>query len=178
MISLIFSNCKLEAVKACVQDFEAVAWDRDKKQIQPFQVLSTRKRKDASESEIKVQVAVFAFDLLYLNGEALVKKSFEVRRKLLKEHFKEVEGEFIFAKSADPETVEEVQELLEESVKGNVIICVAIFFCSVLLWYMYSDLSLNNSSKSLDQTSGKTGNFRYIYCIQNFFLLTPQNCLG
>ena len=114
-----FSNCKLDTVKSCVIDSEAVAWDREKKQIQPFQVLSTRKRKDAAESEIKVQVAVFAFDILYLNGEALVKKSFRERRELLRNHFKEVEGEFIFAKSADPDTMEEVQELLEESVKEN-----------------------------------------------------------
>ena len=113
-----FSNCKLASVKSCVLDSEAVAWDREKKQIQPFQVLSTRKRKDAAESEIKVQVAVFGFDLLYLNGEALVRRPFEERRRLLQENFKEVEGEFLFAKSADPQTMEEVQELLEESVKG------------------------------------------------------------
>ena len=114
-----FSSCKLDSVKSCVLDSEAVAWDREKRQIQPFQVLSTRKRKDASESEIKVQVAVFAFDILYLNGEALVRKPFRERRELLRQHFKEIEGEFLYAKSADPETMEDVQELLEDSVKGN-----------------------------------------------------------
>ena len=63
-------------------------------------------------------MAVFAFDLLYLNGEALVRKPFRERRQLLQDHFHAVEGEFHFAKSADPDTMEEVQELLEESVKG------------------------------------------------------------
>lgn len=59
------------------------------------------------------------FDLLYLNGESLVKKTFSERRALLKEHFKEVEGQWSFAKSLDTTTMEEVQEFLEESVKGS-----------------------------------------------------------
>lgn len=35
----------------------------------PFQELSRRKRKDVKEEDIKVKVHLFAFDLLYLNGE-------------------------------------------------------------------------------------------------------------
>jgi DNA ligase 1 len=35
----------------------------------PFQELSRRKRKDVKVEDIKVWVCLFAFDLLYLNGE-------------------------------------------------------------------------------------------------------------
>lgn len=59
------------------------------------------------------------FDLLYLNGEALVKKPLIERRNLLKDHFKEKEGQWYFANALDTKTMEEVQEFLEESVKGN-----------------------------------------------------------
>ena len=44
-IIMRLNNCKTESVKSCILDCEAVAWDVNKKQILPFQVLSTRKRK-------------------------------------------------------------------------------------------------------------------------------------
>eukprot|EP00057_Strongylocentrotus_purpuratus_P000684 XP_001180844.2 PREDICTED: DNA ligase 1 [Strongylocentrotus purpuratus] len=108
-----------EKVTSCILDAEAVAWDVERKQILPFQVLSTRKRKDADAGDIKVQVCVFAFDLLYLNGESLVRKPLRERRSLLRAHFKEVEGEFIFAKSMISSDVDDIAVFLEESVKGN-----------------------------------------------------------
>ncbi|XP_020279445.1 DNA ligase 1 isoform X2 [Pseudomyrmex gracilis] len=114
-----FKNTRGDSVKNCILDCEAVAWDKEKNQILPFQVLSTRKRKDANEEDIKVQVCVFMFDLLYLNDEPLVKEPFSKRRELLKEHFKEVEGEWKFANSMDTTTMEEVEVFLNESVKGN-----------------------------------------------------------
>ena len=40
-----FKNSVGENVKSCVIDSEAVAWDKEKKRILPFQILSTRKRK-------------------------------------------------------------------------------------------------------------------------------------
>ncbi|GAB1861374.1 DNA ligase [Camponotus japonicus] len=114
-----FKNTRGDLVKNCILDCEAVAWDNEQKQILPFQVLSTRKRKDANEEDIKVQVCVFMFDLLYLNDEPLVKEPFAKRRELLKQHFKEIEGEWKFANSMNTSTMEEVQVFLDESVKGN-----------------------------------------------------------
>ena len=112
-------NCLSKEVKSAVLDCEAVAWDKQKKQIQPFQILSTRKRKDAVEDEITVQVCLFGFDLLYINGEALVTKSFKERRDLLKNHFKPVEDEFQYVKSVDGNTIEEMQEAFDQSIKDN-----------------------------------------------------------
>jgi DNA ligase-1 len=59
------------------------------------------------------------FDLLYLNGESLVKKPLIERRNLLKQHFKEIDGEWRFVTSMDMTAMEEVQDFLEESIKGN-----------------------------------------------------------
>lgn len=56
-------------VKSFVLDCETVAWDTVNKKVLPFQQLMTRKRKDVKAEDVKVQVCVFAFDLLFLNGE-------------------------------------------------------------------------------------------------------------
>jgi hypothetical protein len=39
-------------------------------------------RKDVTREEVTVHVCLFAFDLLYLNGESLVKRPFIERRQL------------------------------------------------------------------------------------------------
>ncbi|XP_030631185.1 DNA ligase 1 [Chanos chanos] len=110
---------KKASVRSCVLDSEAVAWDREKKQIQPFQVLTTRKRKDVDASDIKVQVCVYAFDLLYLNGESLVRQPLSKRRALLRESFVEREGEFLFARSLDSDNTDSIAEFLEQSVRDS-----------------------------------------------------------
>ncbi|XP_017466539.1 PREDICTED: DNA ligase 1 isoform X1 [Rhagoletis zephyria] len=110
---------KKDSVESYIVDSEIVAWDIEHKQILPFQVLSTRKRKNVDLEEIKVQVCVYAFDLLYLNGEALTSKNFAERRQLLRENFNEVEGEFQFPTSCDTNDPDDIQGFLENSIKGN-----------------------------------------------------------
>ncbi|KAK2708527.1 hypothetical protein QYM36_014211, partial [Artemia franciscana] len=106
-------------VTSAILDAEAVAWDVEKKILLPFQVLSTRKRKDVNEADIKVQVCIFAFDLLQIDGEPIVDKPLRIRRGLMKEKLQLVEGQLQFATSIDPETPEEIEEFMENAVKGH-----------------------------------------------------------
>lgn len=105
--------------RSFILDCECVAWDTKDNQILPFQVLSTRKRKSADDDEIKVKVCLFAFDILHLNEKSLIKLTLEERRKILRESFNETPGKFMFAESRDVENPEEIQEVLDGSVKGH-----------------------------------------------------------
>lgn len=108
-----------EGTKSFVLDCETVAWDMVEKKVLPFQQLMTRKKKDVKVEDIKVKVCVFAFDLLYLNGEPVVKKTLRERRELLKEAFVPVEGEFAFATHMNGQELDEIQVFLDESVKAS-----------------------------------------------------------
>lgn len=74
---------------------------------------------DVNEAEITVQVHIFAFDLIFLNGESLVKEPLIDRRRLLHENFQPIDGQFSFATSLDADNVEQMQEFLDESIKGK-----------------------------------------------------------
>ncbi|MCJ1399102.1 hypothetical protein MMC11_002304 [Xylographa trunciseda] len=105
--------------KSFVLDCETVAWDVVEKKVLPFQQLMTRKRKDVKVEDVKVKVCVFAFDMLFYNGESIVHKPLRERREILKGAFDEVEGEFRFAQYGDTSELDEIQTLLEESVKAS-----------------------------------------------------------
>jgi DNA ligase-1 len=108
-----------EDTKSFVLDCETVAWDVQEKKVLPFQQLMTRKRKDVKVEDVTVKVCVFAFDLLYMNGEAVVEKSLRERRDLLREAFNPVEGEFAFATSMNGQELDEIQVFLDDSVKAS-----------------------------------------------------------
>ena len=114
--------CKDSSINSFVMDTEVVAFNPKTGQLVPFQVLSTRKKTQDSTETAKVQVIVQAFDLMYLNGESLLRQTFFERRKLLYQHFVAVQDKFQFAYSLDHQengdtTV--IEEFLEQAVKGQ-----------------------------------------------------------
>lgn len=106
-----------ENTESLILDCEAVAWDKDQHKILPFQVLSTRKRKDVEAKDVKVKVCLFAFDILCHNGERQINKSLRERRELLAKVTKPVTGEFQYAVELTTSTIEELQKFLDQSVK-------------------------------------------------------------
>ena len=108
-----------ETVTSCVLDSEVVAQDTEKNRKLPFQVLTTRKRKGVSLEEIKVQVCVYAFDLLYLNGESLVHESFRKRSEIMRNSFTAVDGEFVFSEQKITNCAEDIQTFFECSLKDQ-----------------------------------------------------------
>ncbi|EGG09678.1 uncharacterized protein MELLADRAFT_34116 [Melampsora larici-populina 98AG31] len=55
-------------------------------QLKSFQSLANRSRKDVKIEDVDIQVGIFAFDLMYLNGKPLLAEAFRKRRSLLKDH--------------------------------------------------------------------------------------------
>ncbi|OIV99308.1 hypothetical protein TanjilG_17118 [Lupinus angustifolius] len=113
------SRLKKSNVSSFVLDCELVAYDRAKKKILPFQVLSTRARKNVTMNDIKVDVCIFAFDLLYLNGKALLQENLKIRREHLYASFEEESGFFQFATAIISNDVEEVQKFLDQAVDAS-----------------------------------------------------------
>ncbi|XP_058199958.1 DNA ligase 1 [Rhododendron vialii] len=110
------SRLKKSSVTSFVLDCEIVAYDREKKRIMPFQILSTRARKNVVLSDIKVDVCIFAFDILYLNGQPLMHEQLNVRREHLYKSFEEEPGYFQFATAITSNDLEEIQKFLEAAV--------------------------------------------------------------
>lgn len=105
--------------ESLIIDCEAVAWDKEQNKILPFQVLSTRKRKDVNAKDVKVRVCLFAFDLLCHNGKPLINKSLRERQEELQRVTKTIDGEFRFATRLVTGNTEEIQHFLDQSVKDS-----------------------------------------------------------
>ncbi|KAI1761079.1 ATP-dependent DNA ligase [Hypoxylon sp. FL1150] len=90
-----------EGVNSFIMEGEVVAVDRETGELKNFQTLTNRARKDVAIGSIKIDVCLFSFDLMYLNGQPLLDRSFRERRSLLKSLFTEIPHHFTWVKSLD-----------------------------------------------------------------------------
>jgi DNA ligase 1 len=90
-----------EGVSSFILEGEVVAIDRETGDLKPFQILANRARKDVVVQSVKVDVCLFAFDLMYLNGEELLDRPFRERRSLLRSLFVGIDHHFTWVKSID-----------------------------------------------------------------------------
>jgi DNA ligase-1 len=103
-------------LSSAIIDSEVVAFSPEEHKILPFQKLSTRPRKGVDIKDIKVQVCLFPFDLIFLNGESLVKAPLRVRRDKLRAVMPVMKEKLEFAVGRDLVTAEEVEAFLGEAI--------------------------------------------------------------
>lgn len=109
LVSLV-PTIRGEGVSSFILEGEVVAVDQESGELKAFQTLTNRARKDVAIGSIKVNVCLFSFDLMYLNGEELLNRPFRERRELLRSLFVEIPNQFTWVKnidatSSDSETV-------------------------------------------------------------------------
>jgi DNA ligase-1 len=95
-----------EGVSSFIMEGEVVAIDKESGELKPFQTLSNRARKDVVIHSVTIDVCLFAFDLMYLNGEELLDRPFRERRNLLRSLFVEIPHHFTWVKSLDATSAE------------------------------------------------------------------------
>ncbi|OJJ76128.1 hypothetical protein ASPBRDRAFT_38529 [Aspergillus brasiliensis CBS 101740] len=100
LVSLV-PEIRGEGVSSFILEGEVVAVDQETGELQAFQILTNRAKKNVDIGAIKVNVCLFAFDLMYLNGQPLLDRSFRERRELLRSLFVEIPKRFTWVKSLD-----------------------------------------------------------------------------
>ncbi|KAA8646228.1 hypothetical protein EYZ11_001513 [Aspergillus tanneri] len=100
LVSLV-PQIRGEGVSSFILEGEVVAVDQETGELQAFQTLTNRAKKNVDIGAIKVSVCLFSFDLMYLNGEPLLDRSFRERRELLRGLFVETPNRFMWVKSLD-----------------------------------------------------------------------------
>jgi DNA ligase-1 len=123
LVSLV-PQIRGEGVSSFILEGEVVAVDNKTGELQTFQVLTNRAKKNVEIGAININVCLFAFDLMYLNGEPLLDRPFRERRELLRSLFVGIPNRFTWVKSldatsADSETVLEFfKSALENKCEG------------------------------------------------------------
>lgn len=100
LVSLV-PQIRGEGVSSFILEGEVVAVNHETGELLPFQTLTNRAKKNVDIGSIEINVCLFAFDLMYLNGEPLLDRPFRERRELLRGLFVEIPRRFTWVKNLD-----------------------------------------------------------------------------
>lgn len=111
----------LKPLSSFIIDAEVVAIGATENELLPFQTLSNRSRKDVNLKEVKVKVGVFAFDLMFLDGNSMLKSSLRLRRRLLHSRFPPMRPDnpliarWLHVKSSESNDPEDVERFFQDA---------------------------------------------------------------
>nr|CAB3477970.1 unnamed protein product [Digitaria exilis] len=110
LVNIIKDLCRPE-MSSFILDAEVVGIDRKKgNKLMSFQELSSRERGNKHSSiaieNIKVDICVFVFDIMFCNGERLLDRPLRQRRKYIQDLFQEKPGYFELAQQLTVEASE------------------------------------------------------------------------
>ncbi len=113
-------------VESAIFDAESIAYNPKTQELLPFQETVQRKRKHGIEQAvIDIPLKSFVFDILYLDGETLINKPFQERRRILEKIFTKRQGTIILT---DQEIVSgavdlrsQVDKYLKEGLEGAMV---------------------------------------------------------
>ncbi|RWS21808.1 DNA ligase-like protein, partial [Leptotrombidium deliense] len=107
--------------------YSCESYDKENNKILPYHEIASRKRKHEKSKftcDSQIHICILAFDLLYFNCESLLNAPYRKRRDILKQCFKEVNGEFMFVASKDFKIKDEnidklINEMLEDATRNG-----------------------------------------------------------
>lgn len=98
-----------------ILDSEIVAYDHEKGFILPFQTLMHRPKKGGDKPS-PIQLCVFTFDVLYINGESIINKPLKERRSVLQKIVKPVENKLQMATYLNTD-LDNIKDFFDEAVE-------------------------------------------------------------
>lgn len=119
MFPEIVEAAKKLPVKSAIFDGEAIGYSPKTGKFASFQETVQRKRKYGIEEMAKsIPLKVFIFDVLYLNGETLLKEPFSKRREILEGrlrlHTRKEDGAILLADHKVVKSAEELKEMFSK----------------------------------------------------------------
>ncbi|KAL4250333.1 DNA ligase [Abortiporus biennis] len=100
-------------VESIILDGEMLVWDPVSERNLPFGTLKTAAL-DKTKTEHNPRPCFKIFDLLYLNGQSLIRKSLKFRKRNLRACLNEVKGRMEFTVESDGKTAQDIRNKMEE----------------------------------------------------------------